>query len=73
MWLTAKPKTDATHTRFQAYLKDCRDCPMREQCMQKEPKKYGRQVSIPIDKLRSAAQILSDKMKAKNRQPTRAA
>nr|WP_198673768.1 transposase [Algibacillus agarilyticus] len=65
MWLTAKPKENATHTRFQAYLKDCRVCPMREQCMQKEPKKHGRQVSIPIDKLRSAAQILSDTMKAK--------
>ncbi|WAJ71940.1 transposase [Catenovulum adriaticum] len=65
MWLTAKPKADATHTRFQAYLKDCRDCPMRAQCMQKEPKNHVRQVSIPIAKQRTAAQILSDKMKAK--------
>lgn len=64
MWITAKPKADATHTRFQAYLKDCRDCPMRKQCMQKAPKNHGRQVSIPKAK-RSAAQILSDKMKAK--------
>jgi transposase len=65
MWLTAKPKENATHTRFQAYLKDCRDCPMRELCMQKEPNKHGRQVSIPIEKQRTKAQILSDKMKAK--------
>lgn len=65
MWLIAKPKEGATHTRFQGYLKDCRECPLRKQCMQKEPKKHGRQVSIPIEKQRSAAQILSDKMKAK--------
>ncbi len=35
---------------FQGYLKDCRECPLRKRCMQKPPKKNGRQVSFVIDR-----------------------
>ncbi len=49
------------HIRFRGYLKDCRECPLQEQCMQKEVKSQGRQISVLIESKRRVTQL--DKMK----------
>lgn len=49
------------HMRFRAYLKDCRDCPLQKQCMKRDVKKQGRQVSVLIDSRRKVSHL--DKMK----------
>ena len=37
------------HIRFRGYLKDCRACPLQEQCMKKAVKLQGRQISVLIE------------------------
>ena len=49
------------HMRFRGYLKDCRDCPLKNQCMKREVKKQGRQISVLIEEKRKVSHL--DKMK----------
>ena len=49
------------HMRFRGYLKDCRSCPLKEQCMKYEIKSQGRQLSILIDEKRKVTHL--DKMR----------
>ena len=49
------------HIRFRGYLKDCRACPLQTQCMKKEVKKQGRQISVLIEGQRKTTHL--DKMK----------
>lgn len=53
--------TSGPHMRFRGYLKDCRDCPLQEQCMKKEVKIQGRQLSVLIESKRKVTQL--DKMR----------
>ena len=52
------------YTRFGGYLKDCRACPLQEQCMRKPPTERGRQVQFLNDESRKQLSY-SDKMKIK--------
>lgn len=45
------------HIRFRGYLKDCRACPLQKQCMKKEVKLQGRQISILIEKKRKVTHL----------------
>jgi hypothetical protein len=45
------------HMRFRGYLKDCRECPLQEQCMKKEVKNQGRQISVLIESQRKVTHI----------------
>ncbi|WP_310733168.1 transposase [Colwellia sp. MB02u-10] len=38
-----------SYTRFTGYLKDCKVCPLRRQCMRKAPSKTGRQLKFVND------------------------
>lgn len=49
------------HMRFRGYLKDCRECPLQNQCMKKEVKKQGRQISVLIESQRKTTHL--DKMR----------
>ncbi len=49
------------HMRFRGYLKDCRDCPIQKQCMKKEVKIQGRQISVLIQSKRKVTPL--DKMR----------
>ena len=64
MWLQS-PNIEIkgkNYSRFTGYLKDCRVCPLQQQCMRKPPKATGRQVQF----LHSQKVIsYSDKMKVK--------
>ncbi len=52
------------YIRFCGYLKDCKGCPLQQQCMRKPPIKTGRQVQFKQDK--SCKQLsYIDKMKVK--------
>jgi hypothetical protein len=52
------------YTRFCGYLKDCKSCPLQQQCMRKPPIKTGRQVQFKNDE--SCKQLsYIDKMKVK--------
>jgi len=66
MWLQSNHINVAgkSYTRFTGYLKDCKVCPLRRQCMRKAPTKTGRQVQFVND---SSTNIISytDKMKIK--------
>ncbi len=53
------------YVTFSGYLKDCRDCPLQKQCMRKQPKTQGRQVSFRIGKASDNELTGIDKMKAK--------
>ena len=37
------------YLRFKSYLKNCRACPQKKDCMQKPLKEHGRQVSFKVD------------------------
>ena len=52
------------YTRFCGYLKDCRACPLQQQCMRKRPIKTGRQVQFKNDDSRKKLSY-TDKMKVK--------
>ena len=52
------------YTRFCGYLKDCKVCPLQEQCMRKPPIKTGRQVQFKNDESRKQLSYI-DKMKVK--------
>ncbi|MGI2178012.1 transposase [Shewanella frigidimarina] len=52
------------YTRFCGYLKDCKICPLQQQCMRKPPIKTGRQVQFKNDASRKKLSY-SDKMKVK--------
>jgi hypothetical protein len=66
MWLQGNsiPMSGKTYTRFTGYLKDCKACPLQQQCMRKTPTLTGRQVQFVND---SASNVMSysDKMKVK--------
>jgi hypothetical protein len=66
MWLQSNHINVAgkSYTRFTGYLKDCKVCPLRRQCMRKSPTKTGRQVQFVND---SSTNVISytDKMKIK--------
>lgn len=49
------------HMRFRGYLKDCRDCPLNQQCMKREVNTHGRQISVLIESKRKVTQL--DKMR----------
>lgn len=53
-----------TYHMFQAYLHDCRTCPLQAQCMRNTPTTNGRQVSIKIDHAKQPPNLLT-KMKTK--------
>ncbi|MGV2871505.1 transposase, partial [Colwellia sp. E150_009] len=56
------------YTRFCGYLKDCKSCPLQQQCMRKPPIKTGRQVQFKNDE--SCKQLsYIDKMKVKIDRP----
>ncbi|WP_285162991.1 transposase [Shewanella goraebulensis] len=50
------------YTRFCGYLKDCKNCPLQQQCMRKPPIKTGRQVQFKNDESRKKLSYI-DKMK----------
>ncbi|WP_201020988.1 transposase, partial [Pseudoalteromonas sp. H105] len=52
------------YTRFCGYLKDCKVCPLQQQCMRKAPIKTGRQVQFKNDESRKKVSY-TDKMKVK--------
>ena len=52
------------YTRFGGYLKDCKSCPLQEQCMRKPPTERGRQVQFLNDASRKQLSY-SDKTKIK--------
>jgi hypothetical protein len=52
------------YTRFGGYLKDCKSCPLQEQCMRKPPTERGRQVQFLNDTSRKQLSY-GDKMKIK--------
>jgi uncharacterized protein (UPF0179 family) len=66
MWLQSNYINVAgkSYSRFAGYLKDCKVCPLRQQCMGKPPTKTGRQVQFVND---SSVNVISytDKMKIK--------
>jgi len=37
------------YMRFKSYLKNCRGCPLQNECMKKPVKEHGRQVSFLVD------------------------
>jgi uncharacterized protein (UPF0179 family) len=49
------------HIRFRGYLKDCRSCPLQAQCMKKDVKRQGRQISVLIESQRKVTHL--DKMR----------
>ncbi|AXT32819.1 transposase [Pseudoalteromonas tunicata] len=52
------------YTRFCGYLKDCKICPLQQQCMRKPPIKTGRQVQFKNDESCKKLSYI-DKMKVK--------
>ncbi|KZN15486.1 transposase [Marinomonas sp. TW1] len=52
------------YERFCGYLKDCKVCPLQQQCMRKPPKDRGRQVQFLNDQSRKKLSY-GDKMKTK--------
>ena len=52
-----------SYSRFTGYLKDCRVCPLQNQCMRKQPKSVGRQVQFLTDNVQNISH--SDRMKIK--------
>jgi hypothetical protein len=65
LWLSGSniKANDKSYSRFTGYLKDCKHCPLQQQCMRKPPVDRGRQVQF----LRNAKSPLSytDKMRVK--------
>ena len=53
MWLSVKNIETAgrQYVRFSGYLKDCRICPLQQQCMRKVPTKQGRKCSLKSIKI----------------------
>lgn len=49
------------HIRFRGLLNDCRSCSLKEQCMKREVKKQGRQLSVLIEEKRKVTHL--DKMR----------
>lgn len=49
--------SNGLHMRFRGYLKDCRDCPLQEQCMKREVKKQGRQISVLVESKRKVTHL----------------
>ncbi len=51
MWLSCKgyKNKGVEYVRFVGYLKDCSQCHLKAQCMRREPRDRGRQVSIRKD------------------------
>ena len=66
MWLQSNRINVAgkSYTRFTGYLKDCKVCPLRKQCMRKAPTKTGRQVQF-VNESDTSTVSFSDKMKVK--------
>lgn len=48
--------------RFRGHLKDCRVCPLNQQCMKRDVSKQGRQISVLIESKRKASHL--DRMRA---------
>lgn len=65
MWRALKGHVQGREViRFQGYRKDCRDCPLKGQCLRTPNQQEGRQVSFyPKSKAKEASYI--DKMKEK--------
>ncbi len=65
MWLQSKNIKIAgkKYARFTGYLKDCKKCPVWQQCMRKEATITGRQVQFVIDSFPFIS--YGDKMKTK--------
>jgi transposase len=66
MWLQGNNiiMVGKSYTRFTGYLKDCKVCPLRRQCMRKSPTKTGRQVQF-VNECFANIISYSDKMKVK--------
>jgi len=67
MWLSMANTVMGDHRyhKFQAYLNDCRVCPLQAQCMRKPPTTNGRQVSIKIGDIKREEPNLLTQMKTK--------
>ena len=66
MWCsgTNVKSNNKEYTRFAGYLKDCKSCPLQQQCMRKPPTQRGRQVQFLNDASRKQLSY-GDKMKIK--------
>ncbi len=66
MWCSNKNMTcgNKAGMNFTGYLKHCRQCPIKNQCMQKPPSKTGRQVFMPHPQQQNAPD-LNQQMKDK--------
>jgi len=65
MWLQSQLiiTKGKAYTRFSAFLKHCRVCPLQKQCMRNPPKETGREVQFPDES--NLVVSYSDKMKVK--------
>jgi len=65
LWLSCKSvESNGKHySRFAGYIKDCKHCPLQQQCMRNPPKDRGRQVQFLLN---SKSQLsYTDKMRVK--------
>lgn len=53
--------TNGPHMRFRGHLKDCRECPLNQQCMKNPVKEQGRQLSVLIEAKKKVTHL--DKMR----------
>ena len=66
MWGSkTRERNGGTFRIFTGYLKDCRSCPLQEQCMQYPVKDVGRQVSIRVGDASYADNNVLEQMKRK--------
>ena len=66
MWSGGTRNFDGNEYRqFTGYLVNCRQCPLRGQCMRNPIKACGRQVSIKMDQKAGAPRNVIDRMKAR--------
>ena len=65
LWLSCKnvESEGKRYSRFTGYLKDCKHCPLQQQCMRKPPQDRGRQVQFLLNAERKLS--YTDKMRIK--------
>lgn len=66
MWTSSQRTINGNdYQNFTGYLNACKACPLQQRCMRKPPEKYGRQVSIKLNKAEGASPTVIDRMKIK--------
>ncbi len=67
LWLKAERARIGHHLfmQFQAYEKDCADCPMRKRCLKRENQRTPRQVNVALDITRAQKDGVIERMKRK--------